>query len=85
MWKDPPYGHPPGVRVGQTFEGRRAVYDAGIHLEMQKGIHGRSREERSRSSCRACTWMTRITATRSSTPEREDTTPTPGGRWRTRS
>ena len=37
---DVKFGHIPGTRVGQIFKDRRALKDAGIHANIQKGIWG---------------------------------------------
>ena len=37
---DVQFGHIPGTRVGQIFKDRRALKDAGIHANIQKGIWG---------------------------------------------
>ena len=35
---DVKFGHIPGTRVGQIFKDRRALKDAGIHANIQKGF-----------------------------------------------
>ena len=37
---DVKFGHIPGTKVGQIFKDRRALKDAGIHANIQKGIWG---------------------------------------------
>ncbi|KAI0365482.1 hypothetical protein BV20DRAFT_954158, partial [Pilatotrama ljubarskyi] len=34
------FGHPPGVYVGDTFESKRQLHDAGVHAGLRSGIHG---------------------------------------------
>ena len=34
------FGHLPSVALGSTFESRRALYDAGVHRQLQAGIVG---------------------------------------------
>ena len=38
------FGNITGVKMGQIFENRRALHDAGVHKPLQNGIHGRSKE-----------------------------------------
>ena len=35
---DVKFGHIPGTRVGQIFKDRRALKDAGIHANIEKGF-----------------------------------------------
>lgn len=38
------FGHIDGVPVGSTFESRRALFEVGVHRQLQAGIAGRARE-----------------------------------------
>ena len=38
------FGNIAGVKIGQIFENRRALHDAGVHRPLQSGIQGRSKE-----------------------------------------
>lgn len=37
------FGNITGVKIGQIFENRRALHDAGVHRPLQSGIQGRSK------------------------------------------
>ncbi|ASP35471.1 YDG/SRA domain-containing protein [Labrenzia sp. VG12] len=39
-----PIGEIEGVNVGQVFDDRRALFDAGVHRQLQAGIVGRVNE-----------------------------------------
>ena len=38
------FGNITGVKIGQIFENRLALHDAGVHKSLQNCIHGRSKE-----------------------------------------